>query len=131
MSPDMRQVTPKLRYKFTEAASLYMTSDTKLKPYRLGREHNISNNDAPQYVGRIHQFATRSGLVRDAGVGVAVLAFTAFSNPMTACNLMPSTPDAQTVCAQGARRTNCSQHGRRDRKYATLQRHPSGPTPAS
>jgi superfamily II DNA helicase RecQ len=39
----MRQVTPKLRYKFTEAASLYMTSDTKLKPYRLGREHNISN----------------------------------------------------------------------------------------
>jgi hypothetical protein len=44
MSPDMRQVTPKLRYKFTEAASLYMTSDTKLKPYRLGREHNISNN---------------------------------------------------------------------------------------
>jgi hypothetical protein len=43
MSPDMRQVTPKLRYKFTEAASLYMTSDTKPKPYRLGREHNISN----------------------------------------------------------------------------------------
>jgi hypothetical protein len=43
MSPDMRQVTPKLRYKFTEAASLYMTSDTKLKPYRLGREQNISN----------------------------------------------------------------------------------------
>jgi hypothetical protein len=43
MSPDMRQVTPKLRYKFTEAASLYMTSDTKLKPYRLGREHNISD----------------------------------------------------------------------------------------
>jgi hypothetical protein len=44
MSPDMRQVTPKLRYKFTEAASLYMTRDTKLKPYRLGREHNISNS---------------------------------------------------------------------------------------
>jgi putative NIF3 family GTP cyclohydrolase 1 type 2 len=58
----MRQVTPKLRYKFTEAASLYMTSDTKLKPYRLGREHNISNTkEAHQrVVGNKENLAHRS-----------------------------------------------------------------------
>jgi hypothetical protein len=60
MSPDMRQVTPKLRYKFTEAASLNMTSDTKLKPYRLGREHNISDNITKHQVG-FNECATITG----------------------------------------------------------------------
>jgi hypothetical protein len=66
MPPDMRQVTPKLRYKFTEAASLYMTRDTKLKPYRLGREHNISNT-LSSLVSWCLELPHNGGRVVDAG----------------------------------------------------------------
>ena len=41
------------------------------------------SDEAPQYVGRVHQFparSTRSGLVRDAGGGGALLAFRAFED---------------------------------------------------
>jgi len=58
------------------------------------------DDDAPQYVGRVHQFptrSTRSGPVRNAGGSGALLAFGAFEGLEPAFAPTLTTPDPQTT----------------------------------
>ena len=57
------------------------------------------DDDAPQYVGRVHQFparSIRSGFVRNAGGSGALLAFGAFEGLEPVFEPAPTTPDPQT-----------------------------------
>ena len=63
--------------------------------------HTDEIDTAPKYVGQIHHFperSSRSGLVRDAGGGGALIAFGAFEEiEEPASEPTPTTPDPQTV----------------------------------
>jgi hypothetical protein len=61
------------------------------------------DEDAPQYAGRIHQFparSTRSGFMRSAEGGGAMLAFTAVETIEDEFTPTPSAPVPQTVALQ-------------------------------
>jgi hypothetical protein len=80
-------------------------------------------NDAPRYVGRIHDFparATRSGLVHNAGRGGAMLAYGAFEVCDPSFAPTPATPNPQST-REALRAPDASGNGCRNRQYALSQ----------